>query len=80
MNKEEIFNTLKSTMVEIFEIDKNSIKLESKLYEDLEIDSIDAIDLAIKIKDITGKRVNPDDFKKVRTMQDLVDTAFDMYK
>ncbi len=80
MNKEEIFATLKKTMVEMFEIEESEITLSSNLYEELDIDSIDAVDLAVEIKNITGKRVNPDDFKKVRTMQDLVDTAFDMYK
>ena len=35
-------------------------------------DSIDAIDLVVKIKELTGKQVNPEDFKNVRTVQDVV--------
>ena len=75
MDKAEIFGILKSTMVDLFELEPEEVTLEAQLYEELDLDSIDAVDLAVKITEITGKRVNPDDFKKVRTVQDLVDTA-----
>ena len=39
---------------------------------DLDVDSIDAIDLVVKIKELTGKQVQPEDFKNVRTVQDVV--------
>lgn len=45
MQKQEIFEVLKSALIELFEIDEAKIKPESKIYHDLEIDSIDAIDL-----------------------------------
>lgn len=75
MEKTEIFITLKDVIVDLFEIDESEITLEASLYEDLDLDSIDAVDLAVKITEITGKRVNPDDFKKVVTVADLVETA-----
>lgn len=78
MDKAQIYEVLTETMVELFELDESEITPEANLYEDLDLDSIDAVDLAVKITDMTGKRVNPDDFKKVRTVQDLVDTAADM--
>lgn len=78
MDKNEIFNVLKNTMVELFELEPEEVSLDANLYEDLDLDSIDAVDLAVKITEITGQRVNPDDFKKVRTVQDLVDTAAQM--
>jgi len=78
MDKEHIFKVLKETMVELFELEEAEVHPEADLYEDLDLDSIDAVDLAVKITEITGKRVNPDDFKKVRTVQDLVDTAEQM--
>ena len=62
-------------MVDLFELDESEVTSDANLYEDLDLDSIDAVDLAVKITDITGQRVNPEDFKKVRTVQDLVDTA-----
>ncbi len=78
MDKQEIYNLLKNVIVELFEIDEQDVTLNANLYEDLDLDSIDAVDLAVKITEITGKRVNPEDFKKVRTVQDLVDTAAEM--
>ena len=78
MDKEEIYSTLKNVIVDLFEIDAGEITPQANLYEDLDLDSIDAVDLAVKITEITGKRVNPEDFKKVRTVQDLVDTAAKM--
>ena len=78
MDKKEIFGVLKDTMVELFELEPEEVVADANLYEDLDLDSIDAVDLAVKITDITGKRVNPEDFKKVRTVQDLVDTAAEL--
>ena len=78
MNKVEIYSTLKEVLIDLFEIDEADITPEANLYEDLDLDSIDAVDLAVKITEITGKRVNPEDFKKVVTVQDLVDTASKM--
>ena len=59
-------------MEELFEIAPEDIQLESNLATDLDVDSIDAIDLVVKIKELTGKQVNPEDFKNVRTVQDVV--------
>lgn len=78
MDKQQIFSTIQQVMVDLFELDPSEITPQASLYEDLDLDSIDAVDLAVKITEITGKRVNPEDFKKVRTVQDLVDTAAEM--
>jgi len=80
MDKSEIYQILKSTMVDLFELDEAEVTPDAHLYEDLDLDSIDAVDLAVKITEITGQRVDPEDFKKVRTVQDLVDTAHLMIK
>ena len=74
--KEAIFNHLRELMVELFEANSDAIKPESKLYEDLDIDSIDAVDLIVKLKEITGKKLQPSDFKEVRTVQDVVDAVY----
>ena len=44
MSKDEIFEILKKALVELFEIDEGKVVPEAKIYEDLQIDSIDAID------------------------------------
>lgn len=62
-------------MVELFEIDEGSITLEARLYEDLDFDSIDAVDMIVKLKEMTGKSVKPEDFKSARTIGDVVEAV-----
>ena len=71
-NKEEIYPWVVNVLNEMFELDKSKITPESNLYTDLDIDSIDAVDLAVKLKQLTGKRLQPEVFKSVRTVQDVV--------
>jgi len=72
MSKEEIYPWVVDTLHEMFELDKAKITPQANLYTDLDIDSIDAVDLAVKLKQLTGKRLEPDVFKSVRTVQDIV--------
>ncbi|WP_171500197.1 acyl carrier protein [Acinetobacter bereziniae] len=72
LSKEVVLTNLREWMEELFEIEPEDIQLESNLYSDLDVDSIDAIDLVVKIKELTGKQVKPEDFKNVKTVQDVV--------
>lgn len=71
-NREEILAAIKSIMIEMFEIDANRIVPEARLYEDLDFDSIDAIDMIVRLKEMTGKAVKPEDFKTARTIADVI--------
>ena len=75
MNREKIFEILKENLIELFEIDEKNITLEARIYEDLDIDSIDAIDLIDSIKKKTGYRLEPNDFRAVRTLGDIVEAV-----
>lgn len=72
---EEIYQRILQVMQELFDIEPQQVSRESRLYEDLDIDSIDAVDLVIELKKITGKKMLADDFKSVRTVQDVVDAV-----
>ena len=74
-SREEIYQKIVSALEQLFEIKAQQISLQSRLYEDLDLDSIDAIDLLIELKNITGKKIRPDDFKSVRTIQDVVEAV-----
>lgn len=74
--QEEIFATLRQIMSEMFELAPEDIALDANLRQDLDIDSIDAVDLMVRLREITGKRINPEDFKNARTIQDVVDTVY----
>jgi len=75
-SREEIFATLQAALVELFELDAERVTLEANLYEDLEIDSIDAIDLIDHIKRQTGKKITAEQFKAVRTIGDVVGAVY----
>ncbi len=74
--KEEVFATLKQIMSEMFDLAPEDIVGGANLKQDLDIDSIDAVDLMVRLREITGKRINPEDFKAARTIQDVVDTVY----
>jgi len=78
MSKEEIYPWLVEVLHEMFEIDKAKITAQANLYTDLDIDSIDAVDLAVRLKQETGKRLQPEVFKTVRTVQDVVNALSDL--
>lgn len=78
MSRDEIQAWITNTLHEMFEIDKATITPQSNLYTDLDIDSIDAVDLAVKLKEFTGKRLSPEIFKTVRTVEDVVNAVADL--
>jgi len=73
LTKDEIFSRVRDAMVELFELAANEVTLDSHLIEDLDLDSIDAIDMAARLQEITGRRVPEDSLKSIRTIADVVD-------
>jgi acyl carrier protein len=74
-SREDILSTLQQVMVELFEVDAEKVTLDAHLYDDLDIDSIDAVDLVVKIRELTGRTLKPEDFKNVRTISDVIDAV-----
>ena len=72
LTSEQILQMLRTALAELFEIDPTRITPETRLYEDLEIDSIDAVDLIERVRRHIGRKVSPEDFRSVRTVGDLV--------
>ena len=72
MTEQEIEDRLRSILVEEFEMEPNEVHREARLYDDLGIDSIDAVDLIVQLKDTTGLRIPPEEFKSVRTVEDII--------
>jgi len=70
--RDEIFNALRAALVELFELEPARITLDAHLNQDLEIDSIDAVDLIDHLKRQTGRKIAVEDFKSVRTVGDVV--------
>ena len=73
MSEDEILAHVRATIAELFELDADDIRPESTVFEDLDLDSIDAIDLVAKLQQFTGQRIDEDTMRSVRTVQDLVE-------
>jgi acyl carrier protein len=69
---DEILERIRGTLVQLFQLDAADVTPSARLYEDLEIDSIDVVDLMDEVQRHTGRKVTPEDFHSVRTVGDLV--------
>ena len=76
--KEDIFNHLKSVLVDDFEVDDALISDDANLFEKLDFDSIDAVDLAVRLQQFTNKKISPEEFKQIRTVGDVVNAVYDL--
>ena len=72
LSDEDILSRLRTILHDTFEITSERVTLQAHLFEELDLDSIDAVDLAIQLQRMTGKRIKPDEFKSVRTVEDVV--------
>lgn len=77
-HNEQVFNQVKSALEELFEVEAGDIKLDAHLYQDLDLDSIDAVDLVVHLQNVTGKKVDPAEFSAVRTVGDIVEAVTDL--
>lgn len=72
LTKETILKELTQILTKDFEIDEKQIKPDANLFEDLELDSIDAVDLAVRVQQFTHKKISPENFKQIKTIDDVV--------
>lgn len=70
--REEILAQVREAMSELFDLDPSRIRPETRVVEDLDLDSIDAIELAGRFEGLTGRRLDPERFKQMRTVDDVV--------
>jgi acyl carrier protein len=80
MNKDAIYEKLKELMISEFKIPADSISLEKHLHDDLQLDSLDMVDLILALSDCIGERIDPTLFKEAGTVQDLVDSVSPLWK
>ena len=73
MTREEIYAQIRATLLESFEIPEERATLEARLMDDLGLDSIDAIDMAVQLQKITNVRLEEDELRALRTVGDTVE-------
>ena len=75
-SKEEIFNKICEILKQEFEIEDSKLNKDANLFTDLDLDSIDAVDLAVRLQQYTNKRISPEEFKEIRTLNDVVEAIY----
>ncbi|MBL4829363.1 MAG: acyl carrier protein [Aliivibrio sp.] len=75
VSKEEVLKQVSDALVELFEVNVDDISPSAQLYTDLDLDSIDAVDLVVHLQKVTGKKIKPEEFKEVRTVDDVVNSV-----
>ena len=73
LGREDLEQKVCDMMSEMFELPRQEVRLEAKLFQELGLDSIDAVDLVVKVQQLTGRRVDEADLRRVRTVRDVVD-------
>lgn len=76
MEQEKITQILNDFLIEEFEISADLIKPEALLKEDLGLESLDFVDIAVIIEKEFGLKVKGMDMIGVHTLQDLYDYIF----
>ncbi len=74
-NRDEIYNQLVEILIEEFKIERSCITLEANLFEDLDFDSIDSVDLILILQDLTNTKIKLATFQSVLTIKDAVDAV-----
>ena len=71
MTDADIEKTIKDILAAEFECDPAALRPETNLFTDLDLDSIGAVDLIVRLQQETKKKVNPEDFRQIRTLADV---------
>ena len=72
MDSEELYLKIRAILIEQLDVDESIVSLDANLYEELQIDSIDAVDLLVQLKELTGIKIAPEVFREVRTIRDVM--------
>ncbi len=71
---EELDRQVREVLITTFNLSREAVTPEATLFQDLDLDSLDAIDLAVKLETETGLKLVETEFRSIRTVQDVVET------
>lgn len=80
ISQDDIFNKIKDVLVEEFEVEAEDITLESNLFTDLELDSLDAIDLMVTLDKELEIEIKTETMQDMRTIGDVCDFVLSAMK
>jgi acyl carrier protein len=74
-SKDDLYDEIRRELTTLFGLRPEQITMGARLSEDLDLDSSDAVDLVVRLQELTGTRIKPDQFKAVRTVEDIVNAV-----
>jgi len=78
MERDQILVQIREYMSQLFDIDRAAVRAEASLSDDLDLDSIDAIDLVVKLQELIGRKIKAEEFQTVRTVGDIVERIYEI--
>jgi len=75
LKRGEVFDQVRKILQTEFALDERVVVPDARLKEDLDIDSLDAVVLAIHLEQLTGAVVEEDRLETIRTVQDIADVV-----
>ena len=78
LSRDDIYQQLKAHLEEMFEVPPDKISREARLVDDLDLDSIDLVDLSVKLQELTDRKFSKEQFKCIRTVDDIVDRVHEV--
>jgi acyl carrier protein len=77
-SKDEVFGAIRDILEKDFDCPREKLLPEARMFQDLDLDSIDAIDLIVKLQNTTGVKVTRDDFRQIQTLWDTAEVVHKM--
>ena len=75
MTRQEIEKTIKDILVSDFDVDESKLTPDVNLFTELDLDSIDAVDMVVRLQQVVKKKVDPEQFRAIRKLSDVVDAV-----
>jgi acyl carrier protein len=73
MTREEITGIINNFLIEEFELQESQIKPEAHLKDDLGLESLDFVDIAVIVQKEFGITLKGEEMTAIRTLNDLYD-------
>ena len=80
LSRDDIYQKLAAYLEEMFEVPREKISMDARLAEDLDLDSIDAVDLIVRLQELRSRKLSPEEFKSVRTVSDIVERVHELLR
>jgi acyl carrier protein len=77
MKKEEIITKIDDFLIDEFELEEDQINPDALLKDDLDIGSLDFVDIAVIIEKEFGFKINAEEMANIRTLDDLYNYIFE---